>query len=115
MVNIYYKVTSKEEKKYVEKLRKSNQLIKIQNITEITEKEIFQLLYLSDLDIIDIIRKDVFSPLHKWKVQKLMKMRFRDSLLYLQKNYKLLQTPIVISSQLSTIGDDNQNLETLFK
>lgn len=112
MITLYNKKNSLACEQALIWFRRHNIEVNIQGIETITEREIFQLIYLSDLEVLDILRKDhKFSPLLHRKRNKIAHMRFSDSLSYLEHHYGLLQLPIIVSpySSLSGFNEDKMN------
>lgn len=114
MVVIYYRKKSKEYYEYIEWLNKKKIEVKSRELETITEKEIFQVIYHLDIDIIDIVRQDIHSPLLIWKLHKLKKMRFSECLTYLKINFALLKMPIVFFDDFSFIGYEKEKIENYF-
>ncbi|MFK4934880.1 thioredoxin domain-containing protein [Lactococcus garvieae] len=110
MVTLYYRKHSKDSKRAIEWFRKNNLEINRVNINEISEKSIFQLIYLSDMEIPQILRQGPISCFLHYKKKKAKALRFSESLHYLEKNSNLLQDPIILSPNFSQIGYDVDRL-----
>ncbi|MBD5824511.1 thioredoxin domain-containing protein [Lactococcus petauri] len=110
MITLYYREHSKDSKRAIEWFRKNNLEINRVNINEISEKSIFQLIYLSDMEISQILRQGPLSYFLHYKKKKAKALRFSESLHYLEKNSNLLQDPIILSPNFSQIGYDEARL-----
>ncbi|MFK4955308.1 thioredoxin domain-containing protein [Lactococcus garvieae] len=115
MITLYYRNHSKNSQKAIKWFNQHNLSITILNINNISEKEIFQSIYLSDLEISDILRKNSLYFFLKAKKKKAIKLRFSDSLAYLEKNPYLMQDPIIISPNISLIGYDENKIENFLQ
>lgn len=115
MITLYYRNHSKNSQKAIKWFNQHNLSITVLNINNISEKEIFQSIYLSDLEISDILRKNSLYFFLKAKKKKAIKLRFSDSLAYLEKNPYLMQDPIIISPNISLIGYDESKIENFLQ
>lgn len=80
---------------------------------EITYREIFQLIYLSGLDVPDILRKsNKYSLLQQKKKRKLNKLRFSESLSFLERHTELLKVPIILSNEKALSGYNEQQIKS---
>lgn len=110
MVTLYYRRHSKDSKRAIEWFRQNNLEINKVNINDIAEKSIFQLIYLSDMEIPQILRQGPLSYFLHYKKKMAKELRFSESLRYLEKNSYLLQDPIILSPNFSQIGYDEARL-----
>lgn len=114
MITLYYRRHSKSSKYAIDWFKQHNLSVSIINIKKISEKEIFQLVYLSNMDIQDILRKNTLLFFLNLQKNKANKLRFSESLAYLKKKSYLLQDPIIISSDISLLGYEEKKLEKYF-
>ncbi|WP_285141041.1 ArsC/Spx/MgsR family protein [Lactococcus petauri] len=74
-------------------------------------REIFRLIYLSGLDIPDILKRSKkFSFL--CLRSKLNKLRFSEGLSFLEQHTELLEIPIVLSDKHAVSGYDEQQIKS---
>ncbi len=114
MITIYYRKHSKKSKNTIEWFNQHNLSINVLNIKKISEEEIFQLIYLSNLDIADILRKNKLLFFFNAQKKKANKLRFSESLAYLEKKSYLIQDPVIISTDISLLGYEKDKLEQYF-
>lgn len=109
---VYYRENSDVSLKAIEWLRIHDCNVRLEKISNITHREIFQLIYLSGLDIPDILNKcHKHSFFIQKKKNKLKHLRFSESLLFLEHHSELLQDPIILSNEYSLIGFDEQQIK----
>lgn len=85
----------------------------MKKIETITHREIFQLIYLSGLDIPNILKtSNKFSFLLRKKKLKLSKLRFSEGLIFLEQHTELLELPIVLSNEKALSGYNEQQLKS---
>lgn len=115
MIKLYYIKHSKASKDAIEWFKQQNLDINIQNINSISEGDIFQSLYLSDIDVPYILRRGLAFFFLYAEEKKAKELRFSESLAYLEKKPYLLRDPIIISSDSSLIGYNEAKLKKLLK
>lgn len=114
MITLYYRNYSNKSKKAIKWFKQHHLPVNIMNIKSISEKEIFQLVYLSNLEISDILRETSLHFFLNIKKKKANSLRFSESLAYLEKNSHLIKDPIIISPNISLIGYEESKIEKYF-
>lgn len=109
---IYYKENSESCLQAIQWFNAHNITVVLKKIDTITHKEIFQLIYLSDLNISDVLKRGhKYSFFLQMKKSKLSKLRFKDSLLFLERHTELLEAPIVLSNKHSLSGYNEKKIK----
>lgn len=109
---IYYRDHSEVSLQAIKWLKSYGCTIQLKKISTITHREVFQLIYLSGLDIQDIlINTNKISFLTQKKISRLNCLRFSDSLAFLEHHPELLQDPIILSNEYSLVGFDEQRIK----
>ncbi|OUK02752.1 hypothetical protein BZZ03_11185 [Lactococcus petauri] len=112
-ITIYYKENSDACTKAMDWFEKNNITVNMKKIDTITHREIFQLIYLSGLDVSDILRKlHMYSFLEQKNKWKLNKLRFGESLSFLERHTELLELPIVLSNEKAVSGYNEEQLKS---
>lgn len=112
-VTVYYKENSKVSLQVINWLNVHHLTVELKKIETITHREIFQLIYLSGLDIPDILSTSV-CPYHVQKKKDFVtRLYFSESLYFLARYPELLKVPIILSNTTSISGYDEQMLEKL--
>lgn len=110
-ITIYYKEKSESCKKAIQWIKEHHFKVVLKNIETITHREIFQLIYLSGVDIPDVLKKyNKYSIGYQFKKNHLKKLRFGESLIYLEQHVELLQLPIILSNEVAISGFDEQKM-----
>ena len=110
---LYYKENSERCSQAIKWLKTYNLAVELREIESITRREIFQLIYLSDMDIPDILTKlNKYSLSQQVKRKYLSRLRFGESLIYLEKHSELLEVPIILSNEHSLSGYNEQKIQT---
>lgn len=110
-ITIYYKEHSKPCLQAMKWFEEHNIIVDLKNIDTITQREIFQLIYLSGLDIPDILKKsNMYSFLCYKRKLKLYKLRFSESLSLLERYPKLLEVPIILSNNHALSGYNSEEI-----
>lgn len=108
---IYYKENSESCLQAIQWFNAHNITVDLKRIDRITHREIFQLIYLSGLDIPDILKRSKkFSFL--CLRSKLNKLRFSEGLSFLEQHTELLEVPIVLSDKHAVSGYDEQQIKS---
>lgn len=111
-ITVYYRENSDPCLKVIKFFETHNIKVVLKKIDTITHKEIFQLIYLSDLNLSDVLkRSNKYSFLFQMKKTKLNKLRFKESLFFLEGHTELLETPIVLSNEHSLSGYNEQKIK----
>lgn len=111
-ITIYYKENSASFVETINWLEKHQFIVDLKKIETITHREIFQLIYLSKGDVPDILTKS-----HKYSISDLIKkkclrkLRFGESLIYLEHHTELLEVPILLSNEYALSGYDKQKIK----
>jgi Arsenate reductase and related proteins, glutaredoxin family len=111
-ITIYYKDKSNSYLQVINWFKEHNITVNLKKINTITQREIFQVIYLSGLDVPDILRNSN-KYLFLWKRNKLNKLRFSESLSFLEHHTELLEVPIILSNKYAILGYDEYRLESL--
>lgn len=111
-ITVYYRGNSGPCLKAIDFFEAHNIKVILKKIDIITHKEIFQLIYLSDLNISDVLKRgNKYSFFLQMKKSKLNKLRFKDSLLFLERHTELLEAPILLSNKHSLSGYNEQKIK----
>lgn len=114
-IKIYYEKNSEDSLQAIQWFNEHNIKVDLKRIDTITHREIFQLIYLSGLDIPNILKKtNKFSLLSLRNKSKLKKLRFSDGLYFLELHTELLEVPIIFSNKHAISGYDEQKLKSFF-
>lgn len=110
-ITIYYKENSEDCLQTIQWFKEHDIIVDLKRIDTITYREIFQLIYLSGLDIPDILKRSKkFSFL--CLRSKLNKLRFSEGLSFLELHTELLEIPIVLSDKHAVSGYDEQQIKS---
>lgn len=110
-ITIYYKENSEDFLQTIQWFKEHDIIVDLKRIDTITYREIFQLIYLSGLDIPDILKRSKkFSFL--CLRSKLNKLRFSEGLSFLELHTELLEIPIVLSDKHAVSGYDEQQIKS---
>lgn len=108
---IYYKENSESCLQAIQWFNAHDITVDLKRIDTITHREMFQLIYLSGLDIPDILKRSKkFSFL--CLRSKLNKLRFSEGLSFLEQHTELLEIPIVLSDKHAVSGYDEQQIKS---
>lgn len=115
-ITIFYKEKSEACKKAIQWTKEHHFQVELKNIETITHREIFQLIYLSGVDIPDILEENnKYAIGYQFKKNHLKKLRFGEELIYLEQHVELLQLPIILSNEKATSGFDEQKMSTFLQ
>lgn len=110
---IYYKENSESCLQAIQWFNAHNITVDLKRIDTITHREIFQLIYLSGLDIPDILKSSKkFSFRCLRSKSKLNKLRFSEGLSFLERHTELLEVPIILSDKHAVSGYDEQQIKS---
>lgn len=112
-ITIYYKDNSQPCVQAIDWLEKHQFTVDRKRIETITHREIFQLIYLSDVDIPDILTKsNKYSIGYQTKRNILRRLRFGESLKFLEHHTELLEVPILLSNDYALSGYNEQKIKS---
>lgn len=111
-VTVYYEGGSYGSIQAINWLQENKLTVQLKRIDTITHREIFQLIYLTGLDIPDIIKDNKVYCIRYVKQKRILnKLRFSESLSFLERHSELLQTPIILSDGYALLGYDQEGLK----
>lgn len=113
IITIYYRENSEASFQAIRWLENHNFLLDKKRIETITHQDLFRLIYLSELDVPDILTKgNKYSISYHIKMKGLRKLRFGESLKFLVQHPELLEVPIILSEVCALSGYEKQKMET---
>lgn len=113
-ITLFYKDNSESCMQAIHWLEAHHIDIDKKRVETITHHEIFRLIYLAELDIPDIL-----TDIHKYSIsyqtnkKHLRRLRFGESLKFLEKHTELLEVPIILSNRGALLGYDEHKMENI--
>lgn len=111
MIKVYYRSSCSSTQRTFRWFEEHSIPIEKRRISKITSQELVKILSLTDLGLEDVLKR---SSRHRSVYTNFMngeaECSFRESVMFLQKNTDLLQTPIIVKENKLLIGFNNDEI-----
>lgn len=112
MITLYCGKNSISNKKAEKWLQKAGVKVSIKKIDQISQKDLFQILLLSEKGFLDILKKEKTDFCYGKLLQGFQNLTFNEAIDFLSKHSELLRTPIIFDSTKLVIGFNEDEIRT---
>lgn len=112
MITLYGGKNNISNKKAEKWFQKAGVKVSIKKIDQISQKDLFQILLLSEKGFLDILKKEKATFCYGKLLQEFQNLTFNEAIDFLSKHSELLRTPIIFDSTKLVIGFNEDEIRT---
>lgn len=112
MITLYCGKNNTSNKKAEKWFKKNEVEVSIKKIDQISKKDLFQILLLSEKGFLDILKKEKTTSCYGKLLQECQNLTFNEALNFLLNHFELLRTPIIFDSTKLVIGFNDDEIRT---